>query len=612
MNGLRFFFTVESGLRLAHGMTKRAAATCRHVQVLLASVGLSIALTICGMLGCGFASAASVDPLGITSPGTPPVGVTARQLPAGRPAAAPAAASPEIKPLAPQQFDYSANLNSDVFGANLFSGTFAREGAAQFHPDYLVAAGDRIQVRLWGAFEFDAPLIVDPKGNIFIPHVGPVPVLGVRNQDLQRVVELGASRVFRANVYSYASLAAAQPVRVFVSGFVNRPGLYAGTSMDSLLHYLDQAGGIDTERGSFLDIQVKRGERTRATVSLYDFLLAGKIPLIQLSDGDVVFVGTRQRTVKVSGLAENAKRFEFGGGGSITVADLARLAKPRPQATHARVVRNTGTLKSIEYFSLAEATEVRVADGDEVEFTADKKPGTISVRVEGEHRSPQEYVLPYGAKLGDLIVQIELSERSEAESIQLFRVSVRERQRQALQTTLKFLENAALTARSATTEEALLRKEEAELLLKWVERGKSIEPSGQVYIAQSATRNDLSLENGDILRIPARDGLVLVSGEVVFPNAIAYEESLGVREYIENSGGYTQNADASRVVVAHRDGSFESSDTGGWWSVNYAKVRPGDHILVLPKIDVKSRQIYRDVVDALFKIAVIAGIAAGI
>ena len=33
---------------------------------------------------------------------------------------------------------------------------------------------------------------------------------------------------------------------------MNRPGLYNGTSMDSLLHYLDQAGGIDAERGSFL------------------------------------------------------------------------------------------------------------------------------------------------------------------------------------------------------------------------------------------------------------------------------------------------------------------------------------------------------------------------
>jgi hypothetical protein len=178
-----------------------------------------------------------------------------------------------------------------------------------------------------------------------------------------------------------------------------------------------------------------------------------------------------------------------------------------------------------------------------------------------------------------------------------------------LQTTLKFLENAALTARSATNEEAQLRKEEAELLLKWVERGKNVEPSGQVYIAQSATRDDLPLENGDVLRIPGRDGLVLVSGEVVFPNTIAYEKSSGVRDYIESSGGYTQNADASRVVVAHRDGSFESSASGGSWFSNNPSLRPGDHILVLPKIDVKSRQVFRDVVDALFKIAVIVGIA---
>ncbi|RYF70243.1 MAG: polysialic acid transporter, partial [Comamonadaceae bacterium] len=56
-----------------------------------------------------------------------------------------------------------------MFGANLFSGSFTRPGATQFNPDYLVALGDRIQVRLWGAFEFDQPLTVDPRGNIFIP-----------------------------------------------------------------------------------------------------------------------------------------------------------------------------------------------------------------------------------------------------------------------------------------------------------------------------------------------------------------------------------------------------------------------------------------------------------
>ena len=156
-----------------------------------------------------------------------------------------------------------------MFGAQLFTGAFARQGATQFNPDYAVAIGDRIQVRMWGAFEFDAGLIVDPKGNIFLPHVGPVLVLGVRNQDLQRIVQAAVRKVFRANVFSYASLATAQPVRIFVGGFVHRPGLYYGTSMDSLLHYLDQAGGIDPERGSFLNVQVRRGNDTRAPVNLY-------------------------------------------------------------------------------------------------------------------------------------------------------------------------------------------------------------------------------------------------------------------------------------------------------------------------------------------------------
>jgi len=523
------------------------------------------------------------------------------------PGIAPAVA-PEIRTQPPQFFDYTANLKSDVFGAHLFTGAFARDGATQFNPDYLVTVGDKIQVRLWGAFEFDAPLTVDPKGNIFLPHVGPVAVLGVRNQDLQSVVEAGTRRVFRANVYSYASLAAAQPVRVFVSGFVNRPGLYSGTSMDSLLHYLDQAGGIDPERGSFLHVEVKRGSLTRATLSLYEFLLAGRIPLIQLSDGDVIFVAARQNTTKVSGLAENARRFEFSRS-AIPVSELIQLAKPSPLATHVRVVRNTGTVRNTEYFPLSDAAVVSLHNGDELEFTADKRPGTIAVRVEGEHKSVQEYVLPYGSKLGPLLRQIEYTERSDTASVQLFRLSAKERQRQALQTTLKFLENAALTARSGTNEEAQLRKEEADLLLKWVERGKNIEPSGQIYIAQAADRNDLLLENGDILRVPIKDGLVFVSGEVIFPNTIAYDQVLNLGDYIQNAGGYTQNADASRVVVAHRDGSFDESVRRGFFSFGgEPTVRPGDHIMVLPKIDVKSRQIFRDVVEALFRIAVIVGV----
>jgi protein involved in polysaccharide export with SLBB domain len=560
---------------------------------------IALAFALCAAAAASFAA----DP--VRPPAIFPDSMGA--LPAASVPAAPsgggADATPPPAPPAQLQ-EYAANLRSDVFGAKLFAGSFAAQGAAQFNPDYLVAPGDRIQLRLWGGFNFDSVLPVDPRGNIFLPHVGPLRVAGARNEDLQRIVDSAVRQVFRSNVNSYASLAAAQPVRVFVTGQVGRPGLYNGTSMDSLLHYLDMAGGIDTERGSFLSVQVKRGDAVRAEVSLYDFLLQGKLPLVQLGDGDVILVGPRQNVVKVSGLAENAKRFEFRGQ-ALSIGQLAELAKPLAQATHVRVVRNTGTVRNVDYYTLADGRAVAVANGDEVEFTADKKPGTITVRVEGEHQSAQEYVLPYGTRMSGLIGRIEFSERSDVPSIQLYRQSVRERQKVSLQASMKSLESTVLTARSGTSDEARLRKDEAELILQWVERAKKIEPSGQVLIGQGAGRDALLLENGDVIKVPTRDGLVLVSGEVLFPNAIAFDPALRVGDYIGRAGGYTQNAENSRVVVAHRDGSFADG-------AKDPQLRAGDDVLVLPKVDVKSRQIWKDLTQIIYQIAVSAKVVLGL
>ncbi|STG50110.1 polysialic acid transport protein [Escherichia coli] len=74
------------------------------------------------------------------------------------------------------------------------------------------------------------------------------------------------------------------------------PGLYGGVTSDSLLNYLIKAGGVDPERGSYVDIVVKRGNRVRSNVNLYDFLLNGKLGLSQFADGDTIIVGPRQHT----------------------------------------------------------------------------------------------------------------------------------------------------------------------------------------------------------------------------------------------------------------------------------------------------------------------------
>lgn len=510
----------------------------------------------------------------------------------------------DMPPGSPQQDDYSANLASDVFGAQLFTGAFSRDSASIFNPTHVISVGDRIQLRMWNGYNLDTALTVDAAGNIVLPEVGPFRVQGITNENLQAALGAALRRVFAGRVSIYASLLAAQPVRVYVTGAVYRPGLYTGTSSDSILRYLDQAGGIDPERGSFLDVTIKRGQQTLAVVNLYDFLLKGELASRQLNNGDVIFVQARKKTVKVSGLAENAKRFEFAGEAT-NLEQIVRLAKPYPQSTNVRVVRNTGTIRNVEYYPLSQAPNVVVKDGDEVEFTADKRPGTITVRVEGEHLGPQEFVLPYGSRIGDVLGQIQMTPQADPNSIQMFRLSVAERQKTLLQAALRSLESSVLTARSGTAEEAQLRREEAALVLQWVDRARKIQPSGQTLIAKSSNRNDLLLENGDILRVPVKDGLVIVNGEVLFPNAIAFDRSMDLEDYIQQAGGFSQNADTSRVVIAHRDGSFSDGRQD-------PDIKAGDEILVLPRVDVKTRQFAKDVFQILYQIAISAKVVLGL
>ena len=568
-------------------------------------------------MGFGHASTSASSPTAATA-WSAPTGLGGQSIPfmaqgagsaLGSSISGTAAPKPAVPPVVSpaHQADYASNAASDVFGAQLFTGAFSAGGATQFNPDYALTVGDQIQVRLWGAFALEQTLTVDPRGNIFLPHAGPVQVLGVRNAQLDHVVSDAVRRTFRNNVSSYASLAAAQPVRVFVGGFVGRPGLYSGTSMDSVLRYLDLAGGIDPERGSYLQVQVKRGEQLKASINLYDFLLQGQMPLVQLADGDVIFVPAHAQRITVSGLAANAKRFEFMT--ATTVQELIALAKPQPQATHVRVLRNTGQISNTEYYALREAAAVALADGDMVEFTADKKPGTITVRVEGEHDSAQEYVLPYGANMGALLTQIQPRAQADMHSLQLFRESVKARQKEMLHTSLHNLEMSLLTARSGSSDEARLRQEEADLTLQWVERAKKVEPIGQVQIAQAQQLQSLLLENGDVIRIPRKDDLVLVSGEVLFPNAVAYDADMDLASYIERAGGFSQQADNARVVIARRDGAFQQVNTRRIFS--HVQIQAGDQILILPKVDEKQRQFWKDMTQIVYQIAVSAKVIVG-
>jgi hypothetical protein len=180
---------------------------------------------------------------------------------------------------------------------------------------------------------------------------------------------------------------------------------------------------------------------------------------------------------------------------------------------------------------------------------------------------------------------------------------VQARQRVTLDISLRKLEAAALTARSATSEEAALRQVESNMMMSFIDRARQVVPLGQVVLNGTDQAEKMALEDGDTFNIPERSSLVLVSGEVLFPNAMLYNPNAAIDDYVVQAGGYTQKADTSRQLVMRVDGGVAPQGE---------LPRPGDEIMILPKIDSKNLEITRALSAIIYQIAVAAKLAFGL
>lgn len=487
------------------------------------------------------------------------------------------------------------------FGANLFRGKFAQTPFTGFNPDYQMNIGDQIAVRMWGAVEFDQLLTVDAQGNIFLPRVGPVNVIGIRNDELQSVIQKQIRKVFKRNVNSYTSLATNQQVKVFVTGFVTNPGLYPGLNTDSILSYLDKAGGIDPKRGSYRQVKILRGDRVVHKQDLYLFILKGQSPMHQFQDGDVVLVEQRMPMVHIVGHVQNPAQYELYENVK-NLSYYLEFARPLDSATHIRIFQSRDGDRKFAYYPLKEIESLTLKKGDIIELISEKTLKNIAVRIEGENLGKKELILNPGTKLEDIISHIEYTKIADPKHIQLFRRSVKEAQAKRLHQSLAMLERSILSAAPSSREEAELRSREADMITKMIERAKALEPQGQVVLSQGDDRFQLTLEPGDIVHIPRISDVVMVHGEVLFPNAVAFQQGLDLEDYIEKAGGFSERANDDDIIILHKDGSFSVASIG--WFGSSETINPGDEIFVIPEVDTKTLQLSKDIAQILYQIAV--------
>ena len=89
---------------------------------------------------------------------------------------------------------------------------------------------------------------------------------------------------------------------------------------------------------------------------------------------------------------------------------------------------------------------------------------------------------------------------------------------------------------------------------------------------------DLVLRPGDRLIVPEYDNTVKINGAVMYPNTVVYKQGEKLAYYINQAGGYSDNAKKNRSFVIYMNGTV-SKVKGG----DRNAIQPGSEIIIPSK-----------------------------
>jgi protein involved in polysaccharide export with SLBB domain len=118
-----------------------------------------------------------------------------------------------------------------------------------------------------------------------------------------------------------------------------------------------------------------------------------------------------------------------------------------------------------------------------------------------------------------------------------------------------------------------------------VARLRNTEPIGRLVldfesIVTGTAETDIALRDGDRLFVPPIPQEVTVLGEVQYPTSHIFEIGLGRDDYIEMSGGETDNADTRRIYTVRANGGVEAAGSRWFRRGSGNEMGPGDTIII--------------------------------
>lgn len=514
------------------------------------------------------------------------------------------------------------------FGANLLVPTandYTSPSALVIPPDYPINVGDVIAINLTGSVIGSAEFTVDSNGNIFLPNIGEISLIGVRYRDLKRHVSQAIGEQYRGYDVS-VNIKKLHGIRVFVTGFAQKPGVYTVNSLSTLLNALIAAGGPNAG-GSLRSVKLYRNGQEVQDFDLYDILRKGdrsRDPILR--NEDVLFVPAVGRQVAVIGSANEEAIYELRG--RETLADLLAFAGgPNQLADPDRVIlyrlADRDTVGSRE-ITRSELSLSPAEGGDVLQVVAKGslarpiEKQSVLVRLEGEVQRPGNYFVAPGTSVSEVVRMAGgFTSRAFVYGTVFTRATVREQQRESFKSAVEQLEQmvnaAALNGYSSQNQpdrEAQLAAAKALLA-----RMRSAEPDGRLVMSLPANATSLPdrlvLENNDRIIVPPRVDTVGVFGAVYRPASFLLGASgtQKMKSYLESAGGVQRAADKGELFVVHANGAVVTKRRGAL----DAAALPGD-VLFVPVRTQSSTLLakIKDITQIIFQLGISAAALAAI
>jgi protein involved in polysaccharide export with SLBB domain len=299
--------------------------------------------------------------------------------------------------------DTLARYEKIVFSQSLPSVFYQIQGVVP--ADYPLKPGDNLELSLWGAVERQLVLSVNNQGNVFVEGAGLVNVanltLGEAEKAITKKLQSVYSGIGQGRISVNLRTMNLSPTKVFVVGFVQRPGGYDLPGNANVFLALYRAGGPDNI-GSVRNLVIRRANGDSAKIDLYDFLLKGKRAGEGiLRDGDLIFVPKAEKLVKATGTIGRPAIYELKEGE--TIKDLLHYAgNLLPNADHTVTlwrlsekgvsrVFEPGIARDIVNNKIDSSKAFQMQDGDSVFVFASTRPNDNSIEVAGSVFYPGFY-----------------------------------------------------------------------------------------------------------------------------------------------------------------------------------------------------------------------------